>query len=36
MPQCKDCKSEMVQDGYHKEAPDYKKWVCPVCDKKKK
>lgn len=29
MNECKECKTELVCVGYHTEAPDYRKWVCP-------
>lgn len=36
MNTCKDCGKPLVQDGYYKEAPDYKRWVCLYCIKKNK
>jgi len=35
MNQCKNCKSELIENGVHSEAPDYKKWECPICDHKR-
>ncbi len=30
---CKDCKSKLICVGEHKECKDYRKWICPKCDK---
>jgi len=32
---CKDCGTELICVGYHKECPDYKKWECIKCKKRK-
>lgn len=33
---CKDCNTELMCLGVHKEAPEYRKWECPTCKSKKK
>lgn len=30
---CKDCKTKLICVGYHKESPDYRKYICPKCKK---
>lgn len=29
---CKDCGSELIESGFHEEAHDYRRWICPKCD----
>ena len=35
MNECKDCGTKLICVGQHPEQKDYRKWICPKCDKKK-
>ena len=32
MNKCKDCGSDLIENGVHPESPDYRRWKCLNCD----